>query len=342
MSAGQPGSMSAPPPHAEHQSQSSPEWEGDRMFNIYIYDYCNKRGFHETAKKLLIEADLTPESSPPIDAKQGLLFEWWTVFWVLFTAKNNGNGNDDAMVYVQHQLQQANMRQLRPPPHMPRIINGNPGPMQNGAQGPMSFPMPPTGQQPNGIPIPSGGPTPAGANPAQPQNFNPLIAGQRPGGPQHRGPNGINPYQSPTMAHSPHNPGMNTGPSPQHPQPMGQLGPSPHMSHMGGQNRMLPPGATMGAVPSAQTSFTQLSRSPSRPNTPGQNMMQSSPSLTNRQLLETQFNNELQRLGVTALNQAKQELGLGEKENSALTFEDKVFFSLIYCLSEPSVPLTCV
>ncbi|KAI6023779.1 hypothetical protein BKA83DRAFT_4263755 [Pisolithus microcarpus] len=298
MSAGPPGSMSGPQPHADHQSQPPSEWEGDKMFNIYIYDYCNKRGFRETAKKLLQEADLTPEATPPIDAKQGLLFEWWTVFWVLFTAKNNGHGNDDALVYTQHQLQQANVRQLRQP-QLTRMING---PMQNWR----------TGTHPNGIPMTSGGPTPAGANPSQPQNFNPLVAGQRPGGPQHRGPNGVNPYQSPNMAHSPHNPGMNSGPSPQHPQPpMGQLGPSPHMSHMG-QNRMLPPGANMSA---------QLSRSPSRPNTPGQSMMQQSPSLTNRQLLDGQLTHELARLPGGLVAQAKQDLGWGEKDT--LTLDEK-------------------
>lgn len=44
-------------------------------FNIYIYDYCHKRGFKKTAKELLSEADIAPESTPPINARQGLLFE---------------------------------------------------------------------------------------------------------------------------------------------------------------------------------------------------------------------------------------------------------------------------
>jgi hypothetical protein len=44
-------------------------------FNIYIYDYCHKRGFKKTAKELLAEADIAPESTPPINARQGLLFE---------------------------------------------------------------------------------------------------------------------------------------------------------------------------------------------------------------------------------------------------------------------------
>lgn len=88
-------------------------------FNIYIYDYCFKRGFRKTARELLVEADIPAESQPPINAKQGLLFEyaislwicpsaqyltcsrWWSVFWVLFTAKASGNGSEDALLYTQ-------------------------------------------------------------------------------------------------------------------------------------------------------------------------------------------------------------------------------------------------
>jgi len=85
-------------------------------FNIYILDYCKKRGYRKTASELVIEADISPDSKPPINAQQGLLFEfvslcslslnpsdlfyrWWSVFWVLFQAKNNGAGSEDAMLY---------------------------------------------------------------------------------------------------------------------------------------------------------------------------------------------------------------------------------------------------
>ena len=44
-------------------------------FNIYILDYCKKRGYHKTATQLVTEADIPPESKPPINAQQGLLFE---------------------------------------------------------------------------------------------------------------------------------------------------------------------------------------------------------------------------------------------------------------------------
>ena len=44
-------------------------------FNIYILDYCKKRGYTKTANQLVAEAEIPPESKPPINAQQGLLFE---------------------------------------------------------------------------------------------------------------------------------------------------------------------------------------------------------------------------------------------------------------------------
>lgn len=44
-------------------------------FNIYIYDYCFKRGFRQTAQHLMSEAEIPPDAKPPINARQGLLFE---------------------------------------------------------------------------------------------------------------------------------------------------------------------------------------------------------------------------------------------------------------------------
>ena len=44
-------------------------------FNIYIIDYCLKRGFRKTAEAMAVESDIPLDSTPPINAKQGLLFE---------------------------------------------------------------------------------------------------------------------------------------------------------------------------------------------------------------------------------------------------------------------------
>ncbi|KIK57032.1 hypothetical protein GYMLUDRAFT_173362 [Collybiopsis luxurians FD-317 M1] len=71
--------VSQPGPSRSTMQNDSPSllsWEGDKMFNIYIYDYCFKRGFRKTAQELLLEADIPPDSQPPINARQGLLFEY--------------------------------------------------------------------------------------------------------------------------------------------------------------------------------------------------------------------------------------------------------------------------
>lgn len=193
-----------------------------------------------------------------------------------------------------------------------------------GNPGQMPFPIVGAGQ-PNGIPIPSTGSTSSGPNPHPSQNFTALMPGQRPGPPQHRGPNGINPYQSPTIAHSPQNPGSNAGPNPQN--PMNQLGPSPHMQHMA-RAGMLPPNANLGSVPPTQTPpFSHLARPSSRPGSPGQ-MMQRSPSLMGRQTPvntpESSLNTELSRLQTSILTSIRQELGVHDKELQSLTFEEKV------------------
>ncbi|THH28681.1 hypothetical protein EUX98_g5500 [Antrodiella citrinella] len=135
-------------------------WDGDRMFNIYIYDYCLKRGYSKTARELLGEADIPADSQPPINAKQGLLFEWWSVFWVLFTAKSSGTGSEDALLYVSHQHQQQQNAQRQA---QNRIPQPQPPPVNRYAPNGMPRPagLPPTGPMPNGVPTtgaPSGQP----------------------------------------------------------------------------------------------------------------------------------------------------------------------------------------
>ncbi|KAJ3821816.1 hypothetical protein F5880DRAFT_763883 [Lentinula raphanica] len=203
--ASQPGPSHSSAQSDPNYSQSPLSWEGDRMFNIYIYDYCFKRGFRKTARELLIEADLPAESQPPINAKQGLLFEWWSVFWVLFTAKANGNGSDDALTYTNYQAAQNNIRsrsQQLPPPGQPRP-NGLPLPANRPfpATGPMT-----NGGPPNFPPVPHVNGIPPQQPLAGPQRTSIVGRGSTGGGP---------PFPSPTMANSPHNPGqppMNIGP----------------------------------------------------------------------------------------------------------------------------------
>jgi hypothetical protein len=44
-----------------------------------------------------------PHVKVPIDAPGGFLYEWWVIFWDIFTAKHNRSTNKDAMAYVEAQ-----------------------------------------------------------------------------------------------------------------------------------------------------------------------------------------------------------------------------------------------
>ncbi|GLB41577.1 hypothetical protein LshimejAT787_1001770 [Lyophyllum shimeji] len=248
------------------QNDGSPQtlsWEGEKMFNIYIYDYCFKRGFRKTARELMAEADIAPDSTPPINARQGLLFEWWSVFWVLFTAKANGTGGEDAMLYTQHQAnqllqRQANQRLQAPPGQAPLPgqqpqpgMHHQPGPpmgrLANGvAPRPGMMGFMPNGPMPNGVGPPQGSLQPGGHN-----SFSMAVGAPQPngipgqpgqssqGGPSAPGPNfqPLLPGQRPSIGG-----GMPQSQPPQQPaQQRGPNGPfqSPNMAANSPQN---PPG----------------------------------------------------------------------------------------------------
>ncbi|EIM86833.1 uncharacterized protein STEHIDRAFT_57390 [Stereum hirsutum FP-91666 SS1] len=67
--------LALPPTSESSPPSNGVSWEGDKMFHIYIYDYCKKRGYHKTAQELVNEAEISPDPQPPINAPQGLLFE---------------------------------------------------------------------------------------------------------------------------------------------------------------------------------------------------------------------------------------------------------------------------
>ncbi|KAG6811308.1 hypothetical protein H0H92_008065 [Tricholoma furcatifolium] len=262
-------SDSGPP----QQLESALSWEGEKMFNIYIHDYCNKRGFVKTARELMTEAEIPPEATPPINARQGLLFEWWSVFWVLFTAKANGHGSDDAIIYTQHQANQMAQRNRMPPqtgqtnaagqppqpnmPHhqtapMPRApngINGRPTMMNFGPNGMLPNGVPPPGPgapntfmaQPNGIPTQPGVPLPQGVSPGQTQPF------QLPPGGQRASIGGMPPQQNPQQSLQPQR-----GPNPNGPFQSPSMPTSP-------QN---PPGAPQLQQQHTQPPMGQLGPSP--------------------------------------------------------------------------------
>jgi len=309
-----------------------------RRFNIYIYDYCYKRGFHKTASALMGEADIPADSQPPINANQGLLFEWWTVFWVLFQAKSSGTGSDDAMIYTQHQVQRQQQVRMASQPPIARMTNGipRPGPHMNGqipngipnggppGPGGMQNATPgapfPGGPQLNGISGAPGAPGgPGGQN--QPPNMQQML--QRPVGSQQRAPKGIPSYRSPTMAHSPQNPAT-AGQQPNAAPGMSQMGPSQPLTQMNSRGNMFAPnGNTLG-------------RSPSQPGSPAQNGLHPSPSpsMAARQPpgmysgdirhMESQILNDLFRMPQDVLQRIRQEAGISsDKELLSMTPEER-------------------
>jgi len=46
------------------------------------------------------EANITPNSSL-VDAPGGFLFEWWTIFWEVFSAKNKKSSMEEAKKYTE-------------------------------------------------------------------------------------------------------------------------------------------------------------------------------------------------------------------------------------------------
>ncbi|KAK7038775.1 hypothetical protein VNI00_010661 [Paramarasmius palmivorus] len=229
-------------------------WEGDKMFNIYIYDYCNKRGFRKTAKELLAEAEIASDAQPPINARQGLLFEWWSVFWVLFTAKNSKTGPDDAMIYIENQNQQSMIRQHRQMEarqnQPPQAISQPSGAAPNGAiQGRVGPPPAPNGMPPQGGMPPRNMPNGVGPGTVPPpgSGFQP---GQQPPPQQPHLMNGMQP-----------NPGPGSGP-----------GPGP------GNNPGQPPNPPFGQRPPGAPNQPPNPNPNARPGQPGQQPYQSPPT----------------------------------------------------------------
>ncbi|KAL5513334.1 hypothetical protein ACEPAH_3733 [Sanghuangporus vaninii] len=366
-------------------------WEGDRMFNIYIWDYCVKRGYTNTARELAEEAKLQSNPRPPIDAKQGLLYEWWSVFWLLFSAKSNNSGSEDAMVYIQNHVAQSRMPQV--PGAMPRYPNGLrsipgvPGTMPT-VPNSLGAGVPPHSGHPNHLQsahaMPNGiGPAGPGQQPpGQPQGLpQQQTPGQQPppqaplplGFPahvqqQHPQPNGIpghgrppmqgqpgRPplpfYPSPTMAHQ--QPGGASGPYPG-PGPMGNAGIPPNMYSQPHMRGMLPPGAPNGVGGSVAGSprFSQGnvgagSRAPTPAQSSGSGITQPSPSMAHRSVAATppnfggpsgmsvpggrgpafdqvtQLTAELSKIDTATINELRQELGLGNKDTTTMSMEEK-------------------
>ncbi|KAK9674606.1 hypothetical protein K7432_017121, partial [Basidiobolus ranarum] len=97
------------------QSPIKNVWEGDKMLNIYIYDYCVKRNWTNAAQAFMNEAQVARDSQVPIDSPNGFLYEWWVVFWDIFSARTNKTGSKDAQSFVEAQNLKAQRIQFGQP-----------------------------------------------------------------------------------------------------------------------------------------------------------------------------------------------------------------------------------
>lgn len=73
----------------------------NNRLHTYMYDYFLKRGWQNTARSFLQEARLTSDYYVPIDAPEGFLYEWWTVFWDIFDANHSRTGTSQAAIYLE-------------------------------------------------------------------------------------------------------------------------------------------------------------------------------------------------------------------------------------------------
>ncbi|KAG0145926.1 hypothetical protein CROQUDRAFT_671435 [Cronartium quercuum f. sp. fusiforme G11] len=103
-----PSQSASPPLGFPRPSHSPPElgvWQGDYSLNSYIHDYLSKRGFLATAEKLVEESGMDKSAgwatNKLLNAPQGLLYEWWTIFWEVFLASSGKSGHPEANMYSQ-------------------------------------------------------------------------------------------------------------------------------------------------------------------------------------------------------------------------------------------------
>ncbi|EOY28210.1 LisH dimerization motif,WD40/YVTN repeat-like-containing domain isoform 1 [Theobroma cacao] len=65
---------------------SSDGWDAEKMLDLYLHDYLMKKNMHETATAFRKEAGIS-NHSVVIDSPQGLLQEWWSVFYDIFASR---------------------------------------------------------------------------------------------------------------------------------------------------------------------------------------------------------------------------------------------------------------
>jgi hypothetical protein len=93
--------------------QNKRKIDREKMLDTYIYDYCIKRDYKQTAELLKQEAKISAEDIQQINS-EGFLYEWWTVFWEIYSAKENNEEDTtpEALTYINIQNLKAKQNEL--------------------------------------------------------------------------------------------------------------------------------------------------------------------------------------------------------------------------------------
>lgn len=181
-----------------------PQAAADRANNLlqlYIIDYCEKHNFRDSAEALRREAQVQQSHKAPVDSKEGLLYEWWTCFWEVYTARvHPDRAHSKVAKEYSDNLHQGKINPNRDPgvasnqrlagPSRP-YVNGASGhpppPSVNGHGAPVQYTNTPPGAQNGPGPL-SGN---SGATPTQVSN-NPMLQHLQPQQQQQQPPRPVN------------------------------------------------------------------------------------------------------------------------------------------------------
>jgi hypothetical protein len=64
-------------------------------------DYLRKRQFVQSGQAFMLEANLSSSESVIIDSPEGFLYEWWSLFWDIYNARNNKPSSNEARIYTE-------------------------------------------------------------------------------------------------------------------------------------------------------------------------------------------------------------------------------------------------
>ncbi|PWN49077.1 hypothetical protein IE53DRAFT_164403 [Violaceomyces palustris] len=91
------------PTSASNSTADVRTWgEEATKLDVYVWDYLSRRGFSGAAKALMSEAGMAEPPDVPLRTPQGLLFEYWAIFWDVFAART-GRGSGEASAYYEFQ-----------------------------------------------------------------------------------------------------------------------------------------------------------------------------------------------------------------------------------------------